>query len=389
MMLASDTQLELAIAPDILAQTWQQSQAYATPRSQWTAFLNQLCLDTLFPWLQAESLPQARLHRQAWELVNGTAIECDRQRFIFIPDKSADTRQITVPQEWIDLPDWAGDYYFAIHLDPDASTLRLWGYTTHAQLKTQGEYDDFDRTYSLAAPSLISDLAVLWVVRQLNPHEVTQAAIAPIPQVPAAQAENLLTRLASADIHQPRLELPFSLWGGLLSSGAWCDRLIRSRQQGTPAPTPLITQLSQWFQNAVEEIIEGWQTLDQRVMPELATSLRQASAEGDRPTQRRVKTLHFGQQPLLLILAITPVDEKISIQIQLRPEENTACLPPNLHLSLQTMNDDVIQSVQTGDRYNSIQLSPFKCRPGTGFKVKVGEQNLEQAEGWIEECFQC
>ena len=54
--------------------------------------------------------------------------------------------------------------------------LRLYGYTTHQQLQ-QGEYDWRDRTYSLAETDLNLDLSAFWVVRQLQPYELTRAAI--------------------------------------------------------------------------------------------------------------------------------------------------------------------------------------------------------------------
>jgi Protein of unknown function (DUF1822) len=323
------------------------------------------------------------------------------KRFIFIPDKSIDTSQLSIPQEWIDIPNWAGDYYFAVQINPDEQQLRIWGYTTHDHIKNQGAYDPFDRTYHLDTPSLITDLNVLWVVRQLNPEEVTQAALSPLTPVPAAQADQLLQRLASADIPIPRLEIPFSLWGSLLTSESWRDRLTQSRQTGAVAPVRRLTQLSQWFQNAV---IEGWQVLEDLANPdELATSLRQTpvsevSREASREASvRRVKRLTLRQQTLLLIVAIAPEpDEKVNVRIQLRTEERTEDLPENLLLSLQSSTGSMIQSMQTGDRYSSIQLRPFKCRSGTQFKIQLEEQNpnlIEDdetpSEVLIEEWFQC
>jgi Protein of unknown function (DUF1822) len=392
-MMLSHTQLEFDIAPEVLEAAWQQSRVYSNSRSQWTAFLNQICLSIVLPWLQAEHLPQAVSDLQAWELVNGTAIQSDRQRFIFIPDKSIDTSQLTVPQEWMDIPSWAGNYYFAVQINPDEQQLRIWAYTTHEQLKNQGSYDPSDRTYNLEAPSLVSDLNVLWVVRQLNPHEVTQSPLSPLTPVPAAQADHLLQRLTSAPL--PRLEIPFSLWGSLLTADSWRDRLTQARQTGEVAPRRL-TQISQWLQNSV---MEGWQLLESLVNPdELATSLRQTPvSEVSREAVRRVKRLTIRQQTLLLIVAIAPEpDEKVNIRIQLRTEERTEDLPENLLLSLQSTAGSMIQSMQTGDRYSSIQLRPFKCRIGTQFKVQLEEQSsnlLEddetQSEVLIEEWFQC
>jgi len=40
---------------------------------------------------------------------------------------------------------------------------RIWGYTTHLQLKSDGHYDHGDRTYCLDEDDLIDDLNILWL----------------------------------------------------------------------------------------------------------------------------------------------------------------------------------------------------------------------------------
>ena len=81
-----------------------------------------------------------------------------------------------------------------------------------------------DHTYSCDDDDLNPDLNVLWLSRQLCPTEVLRAAIDPLRQLPLAQAENLITRLANATQLRPRLAVPFLLWGGFCS-----QLIIRSR----------------------------------------------------------------------------------------------------------------------------------------------------------------
>ena len=74
--------------------------------------------------------------------------------------ETIEAASLQVPQEWVDIPDWAADYYLAAHVDVDEQRLVLWGYATHAQVKTQGVYEASDRTYTLSDIDLIQDFAV-------------------------------------------------------------------------------------------------------------------------------------------------------------------------------------------------------------------------------------
>jgi len=98
-----------------------------------------------------------------------------------------------VPQEWVDIPELAADYYLAVQVNPDSGGSGF-GDTTHLQLKSDGNYDPSDRTYCLDEDDLIDDLNILWVARQLCPQEPTKSAITALPTLPQEQANNLLQR---------------------------------------------------------------------------------------------------------------------------------------------------------------------------------------------------
>lgn len=241
---------------------WQQNQ-FSTPNSRWNAYLNRICLDAILPWLreyapQGLVWPNSTALPSVWEVVNGTAIVMDTTRLVLIPSETIDL-SLRVPQEWVDIPDWAADYYLAVQVNPDQRWLRIWGYTTHQQLKASGSYDPGDRTYCLEEDGLIQDLNVLWVARQLCPEEPTREAIAPLPTLQLAPAENLLQRLGNPTISTPRLAVPFELWGALLQHGGWRQRLYEQRQ-GLPQWSIL-----QWLQTGVSDLAEqiGWQRVDQ------------------------------------------------------------------------------------------------------------------------------
>lgn len=355
------TQLWLEVSADIQDQSWQQSQTCLNPSGRWNIFLNQVCLSTFLPWLQAEYSPEATLATvpSSWELVNGTAINLDTKRLILIPDKSVDTREFHVPQEWIDIPQWAGDYYLAVQVNPDGEWLRIWGYTTHEQLKNQGSYDPQERTYSLDANQMIEDLNVLWVVRQLYPEEQTQTAMPPLPDLSTAQVDNLWQRLSNPAITNPRLELPFEIWGALLA---------KSQQ---PQPTSALVNLRQWLQNT---LTNSWQTVETLLgkQPDFAFSFRQADDTAEQSIQRvKVIDLPSGQTIVLMLTLTLETDGRVGIRVQLSPRERGIYLPENMRLELISSSGQVVQSVEARETDNSIQLKRFRCPQNTRFSLQV------------------
>lgn len=167
-------QPSFSIAPQLQEQAWTCSRTHSTRWAQWNSYINRICLQSVLPWLQTEINSQATLLFQDWERINGSAIALGQKRLILVPDLSIDRSEIRVPQFWVDNANHAGDYYFAIQVDPDDAWIQIWGYTTHHQLKAIGEYDSRDRCYSLAMESLILDINVFSVVQLLCPDEPTR-----------------------------------------------------------------------------------------------------------------------------------------------------------------------------------------------------------------------
>ncbi len=259
---ANPTHLWLEVSETELAQAWQHSQSFSRASSRWNAYLNQICLSTFLNWLRQEYAPQATAWPSfatlpsIWEVVNGTAITVDRTRFVLVPTETIDLSELRVPQEWVDIPGWVADYYLAVQVNPDEGCVQIWGYTTHRQLKQHGSYDPQERTYCLDEEQLIQNLSVLWVARQMCPAEPTRRAIAPLPAIPLTQAENLIARLGNLDVINPRLAVPFVLWGALLEHGGWRQRLYHHRL-GDPEQWSIF----QWLQSGVSEVAKqiGWE----------------------------------------------------------------------------------------------------------------------------------
>ncbi|MEM8828591.1 MAG: DUF1822 family protein [Cyanobacteria bacterium P01_G01_bin.19] len=259
------TQLVLELDEATISQAWNKSQNSSDAASRWQQYLNQLALDTFLPWLQTEEAAEAKLGFEAatqtdiWSVVNGTAIEIEGAKIVLIPSEAEDLSELRVPQEWIDIPAWAADYYLAVQVSIDNGYVRIWGYATHQQLKNSGNFSHGDRTYSLSDEDLITDLDVLWVARELCPDEVTQAAIEPIEALAEDRVDSLVERLGSQTQLLPRLAVPFATWAALMQNKAWCRRLAAVRR-GETVKTPVMQWLKQGVSNLATEL--GWRQFE-------------------------------------------------------------------------------------------------------------------------------
>lgn len=328
------TQICLEFTESQQNQAWQQSQSNFSVSSRWNAYLNQLCLKAVLPWLREEYLPKANVWPfratlpSFWEIVNGTAIASDNTRFVLIQNESIDLSELRVPQEWVDIPSWTADYYLAVQVHPDDRYVLVWGYATHQQLKTKGSYDRSDRTYSLAKDDLICDLNVLWVARQLCPEETTRAAIAPLPSLPLDRAKNLIERLGNPAITLPRLEVPFELWGALLEHGGTRQQLYEKRL-GLPEQRSIVEWLRAGVSNIAQEI--GWVRIE--LQPNFA------SGRGEELTTSRAilsRQLHIaGQEYELRVFPVGNIEESIW-RFELRNSSVGGLIPGGFKLRLLT-----------------------------------------------------
>jgi hypothetical protein len=374
------SQLALPIPASLSELAWEQAQAYRSISTTWNVYLNCIATELLSEYIREDfpdlgvgvaSLQENRAIDNLWQFVNGSVLELNGKRLMLLPAKAIDLSELEIPQEWLDIPALAGDYFLAVQIDPDAELLHCWGYTTHQMLKAKARYDSIDRTYHLDAHYLIADVSGLWVIQQLNPQEVTQTAIAPLPAVEAVRAENLLQRLAS--VPNPRLEIPFELWGALISDRSWRQRLVALRQ-GEVAPQ----RLSDWLQNV---FASGWQAVEDFWGEDdrLGLAFRQEALTA---TMRRVKALQFPDRVLFLVLSVAPAaDERLEIQVQLRSDDLNATLPAGLTLELLSGEDEVMRSVTTRDLDNAIVLPRFRSTLGMEFKLQVrsGEVTLRES----------
>lgn len=255
--LFNPTQLALELHETVAAQAWQKSQTMANSQSRWQSYLNQVALSVFLSWIQEEedetamvgldSTTQANL----WEVVNGTLVKISGAKLVLIPSEAEDPEELRVPQEWIDIPELAADYYLGVQVNVDAGYIRIWGYATHQQLKNEARLNQGDRTYTMAEDELISDINVLWVARELCPEESTQVAVEPIKSINADQAEKLIVRLGSQTQLIPRLAIPFATWAALIQNNDWLHSLAQARRGVSVSQT---TNVIKWLKQGIDNL---------------------------------------------------------------------------------------------------------------------------------------
>jgi hypothetical protein len=385
---------------------------YSTAKANWNAYLNQLCLQVIQPWLRqaypSQPIDWTDPHRRdsstLWEFINGTAFTLGQKRVVLLLTEAIDASYLEIQQEWIDLPNLVGDYYLfvQIHSDsyssPDTDSnsdsdspnwLHILGYSSHREIKAKATYEVGDRTYLLNADDITTDLNTLWLTLSYCPTAVTRSAVAPLPTIADTQLEQLVDRLTRISA-MPRLALPFELWGAILNQPQWRDRLYHQRVESDQASTRV--QLSNWLHRAWEQQL-GWRSLSQLISEgfagmEPAFSLRSSSqmestnidstnVEVDPEINEQVQGKlvewnRLDEPAVLMLVGVTQEpDQRLAVKVQVHPRQDQHYVPANLTLLLLSENGTVLQTVESGERDNFIQLRKFRCSTGTQFSLQL------------------
>jgi len=406
---------------------WQRCEALNDSVARWQVYLHQLAWNTLLPWLQEECqawTDSAIVYPQLWpavgnagawsiwQVVEGLVFTLGQRRIVAMVSEAVDTAELRVPKEWVDTAAWAADYYLAVRVAPDEQYLSLWGYATHAQLKTRASYDDGTRTYCLLAPDVIQDFSAFWVAQKLEAL-TTRSSLTPaktpaeaFAEILTVQADNLCQRLAIAA--EPRLQISFAQWTALLSSAQWRRSLYEQRQQ-SPLLGKRRMNLGRWASEMSRQLFDvaslqlagsGWYALSDGLSsePKLASNFR---SEATLPPSVVGKAIVLNTPTetisLLLVVAVTiEDDERRNIRVQLYPampsadrgigrddaissfdisadaQSSESLLPEAVMLSLHIPDAEAaLQTVSAGPQDNYIQLSPFRCPAALSFSVEV------------------
>ncbi len=259
------TLLQSTFALPSIDTAWEQTQRFQNNGDRWTAYLNQLALSVVVPLLTEELAPdriRTRLNPSAqasqWSCVTGTPIQVGNAHWLILPTEQIDEDSISVPQEWLEIPDWAVQQVVAVEVNPDDATVRMIGYASTTTIKSKGVYQSSDRTYVLDRSHWIDDLATLAVIESLQPalQQQDHLMIPTLPVLSIEQAQNLITRLGHTT--QPRLEIPFQTWAALIQHSGWRQQFHQLRQTGEQPRSVL-----QWLRSGVDAFSTqlGWQSI--------------------------------------------------------------------------------------------------------------------------------
>ncbi len=386
---------------------WQETQNihYDNATARWRSYLNSLCTNTVLEYFKEYTKNETDLQSQnlkiwqendlssIWNVVNGTAIELDTAKLILIPHEDKDFSEFKVPREWVDLPQWVGNYYLSVEINLEQCWLRICGYATHQQLKDFGEHDLTDETYSISVEELTEDLTAMWMGIELFP--TAKPVVEALPVLSKAEIQGLLEIFHQSNPYSPRLDVPFRKWGAFIGDDSLGKQLYQ--QQQSENRREVITQvinkaavnLGQWFESAFET---GWQSLDTLINPDtgnLAFAFRQRDASKEL-TVEAAKIIDLGMQlgnkSVALLIGLTREnDNKIGVRIQLHPAAGETYLPASMKLALRSRTGKVLQQLESRTQDNLIQLKRFTCPIGKKFSVEVALDNFSITEDFAIE----
>ena len=353
----------LEIFPELQNEAWQQSASFTSETNRQRAYINLLSHKIILPYLQAEITCATIQANQdsIWELgVNGSVIKIDNQRLIIIPSEALDIDELRIPQEWVDIPQLAADYYLAVQVDTEKNFLRIWGYTTHKKLKEQGHYTKRDRSYSLDRDNIIEDVDSLWLIRQYYGNEPTRSEIQPLATLSNDELIQLLNTLGDPELIFPRRTVAFDQWGAIFANENWRQMLVERRQ---PQALNSEVNLSEWFKNIFSE---GWQTIDQVLAPS-QLAFFQAGNE-----IKRIKDLglELNGHKLALMILVRPIESGVTVRASVYATGEKNTLPLNLKLMILDDTGEVFKEVTSLSDDEFIRYE-FDVETGDRFAIKI------------------
>jgi Protein of unknown function (DUF1822) len=282
--------------------------------------LNQLCIDPVKRWIDANFDLTAKPTFPCWldrqenfefisKLVNGFVLQVGKDRMIFIPSDAIDLEEFEVPQEWVDLPNWAGSYYVPIRVDLEHQFLHLWGFISHQDLKERATRDRIFRNYHVNAAHTIANLDLLPANYEFSVPMAQTEITAIIDRLSSSEAVGFIEQLQQPGSHlSPRLDLPFPTWGAILNEPKW---LLDLQHQAPQHPSihirehSQVTHLSELLKQVTTAIGNRWRTVEESINPSQPSL---AWRSNPARLRSRLRPNHFRGIPLT-----TPTEIKLAI----------------------------------------------------------------------------
>jgi Protein of unknown function (DUF1822) len=368
---------------------------YSNVTARNNARLNQICLQKTQAWLTESGIESHPTFTPAqmdsiWDVVSGCALTVGNRRLILIPSNKTDREELVVPQEWVDIPAWMGDYYLAVQIDLDERMMNIWGYTSHRTLRETGTFDRSDRTYSISSDFLVPELDILWMAQMLDLQEIT--TVPPIPQLVVDRSTSAIDRLSQPSPYSPRLDLDFNTWAAIVSNHDLREHLHHRRLQVGVLQTVTTPRLSltDWLKQEFSQTLEqGWYLVnDLMVGGERAFMLSRSIVRGGDMSTERAKLINLqyqlDQTSVIAIVGIKPEGEsQVLVSVQVYPVPSNPTLPPQLKLSYVTDEGEELASVIARSGDCQIQLPLFTSDVGTTFNIQLQLDGMSQIEKFV------
>ena len=385
---------------------WQKAkqQNYQNSAAIWNDFLNRLCLQ-LLPSLQADIIdefsinlwPEENELPYIWQGVKGSAIDITTEdkvttRIVLIPTNEQDISELRVPREWLELPNWVGNYYVAVQINEDDNYLQVWGYTTYEELKEKGNYDPIDETYSVGIEKLTEDLTSMYASLELYP--CSRPHLDSVYTIQGEKIAEIIKQLQSTTMALPRLDISFQQWGAIMDN----PDLRKSLKQSTlgnevvtnnaeDTVNQQVVNLLQWFEKSV---VAGWQTLENFIDSDnlnLAYSYRRGNSASDSTLVERVKLIDVpindGIQSLALAIFLHQISpEKFTLKFKLHTTEEKSLLPATIKLQMLSSSGKIIQQAQARSNDSLIQLKQVTTTKGKVFQIRIVFDNFSWSESF-------
>lgn len=298
--------LWLELSESDLEEAKSASQGYSNETGRNYAYLNSLCLNGFWNWIQTNLrlevslsvFPNDQVLPKLWEFVNGCGINFGNKRLVLIPSDAIDIADFAVPQEWVDIPSLAADYYVPIRIDLEKQYLHVWGFVSRKTLKAKADYDPIYRLYYIEQDWVIPNLEILGATLNLGLDE--KGEVPTLPTLSENEAQDLIEELSKPLPYSPRLNTTFEKWGALLNENHWLQKLYEQRVQSI---IPKIWGLSQWLEGVVDA---GWQTFEelfqsQSLAPAFrAKQVRGIELETPEKVKRAVRQLYNSQREVTI-----------------------------------------------------------------------------------------
>ena len=354
--------LDLSCPPEEIDRAINQASHYCNTNDEiWKlAVLNQFCLNLFVQWLEENCQICCVWRREALPVlrqlsINGSAIQLGEIKLIIIPVEWdwSNNGQFSIPQEWVDIPAFAGDYFIGIKADEE--DIFICGYTNHEYIKNQAKYNLAERTYDISDEEL-KDFFHFYVLEGLLPPVNKTISYSPLSEREANSLLQQVSCLSSSSINYANLRLSFKWqkWAGLLDNETWRQALYN---QLFPS---LVQQLSTVFNTTWKSIEEIKHILTQQGL--FLTEFLGRDNPPDNPDNNvveRCQIIDLGplviQKIVLIVTLRWDSDREINVDLLIRSVNNQP-LPENLRLTVLDSDGEEFMECMSRNSDEALEL---------------------------------